>query len=90
MANEKQTAYEVTPEIYGETRTRILVAKNCIEFSRTIPPEYLLQIREDLSGFLEEQFAHILNDRARSWSTCTWPACHCNFRPTRFIRLAPW
>ena len=50
---KKEVMTEATPEIYGEYRTRALIAKNCAEILEHIPVN--TEPHEIMTGFLNEQ-----------------------------------
>jgi hypothetical protein len=60
----EETWYESTAEIYGETRTRLLVAKNCIELVYYLPADWLAKINNTLNPFVARQFRFVTTPTA--------------------------
>lgn len=55
----KESRFEATPEIYGEARTRILIAQNCIRLLEILPDSPAADLIEPASQYLRTQLAGI-------------------------------
>lgn len=54
--------FELTPEIYGEPRTRVLLARNCLSLLEAVPSEHRNNCASLLKEFIQTQIALILSD----------------------------
>jgi len=50
---------EATPEIYGETRTRLLIAKNCAQIILMLRPHLDKEALSKITGYLVEHFLYV-------------------------------
>jgi len=69
---EAETLREATPEIYGQIRTRTLIAKNCLGLVRLVPPKELAGIRGEFSNYIGSHINYVIGGFEQVSNHLSW------------------